>query len=118
MIQIQNLLKQSLSQMNESKFNIKLAESRNGQVVLSDNLECFRLEFGNFVLDKSYEDLNLFFEHIQTCMLHIFNRDYCPHQCIYFKTSNLNLRLRFSAYEVQELYELLQNSILKFELNV
>ena len=104
--------------MNNSRFNIMLAVSRSGRVILTEDLECFRLEFGNFVLDKSYEDLNLFFDNVQTCMLHIHNRDFCPHQCIHFKTSNQNLRLRFSAFEVQELYELLQDAILKFELNL
>ena len=104
--------------MSNSRFNIMLSESRGGRVLLAEDLGCFRLEFGNFILDKNYEELNLFFDNVQTCMIHIHSSNSCPRRCIYFKTSNSNLRLRFSALEIQELYELLQNSILKFELNV
>ena len=95
-----------------------LSESRSGRIVLAEDLGCFRVEFGNFILDKNYEELNLFFDNVQNCLIHISNTNSCPHRCIYFKTSNSNLRLRFSAYEIHELYELLQNSILKYELNV
>ena len=108
----------SLKQMNNSRFTILLANNRFGRIILTEDLECFRLEFGNFVLDKSYEELNLFFDSVQTCVLHIHNRDFCPHQGVHFKTSNPNLRLRFSSFEVQELYDLLQDAILKFELNL
>lgn len=104
--------------MSNSRFNIMLSESRNGRVALADDLGCFRVEFGNFILDKNYEELGLFFNNVQNCMIHVSCSTSCPNRCIYFKTSNSNLRLRFSAYEIHELYELLQNSILKYELNV
>ena len=104
--------------MSNSELNIILSESRNGRIVLAEDLGCFRVEFGNFILDKNYEELNLFFSNVQNCLIHISIKNSCPDRYIHFKTRDSDIRLRFSAYEIHELYDLLQNSILKYELNV
>ena len=95
-----------------------LSVSYKGDISISDCGSCFRIKFGNLVLMQDYSGLLAFINNVQECYVEVKQDADHKLRDIFFATKISNMFLQFSANEICDLFHLMQDAVVQYELNL
>lgn len=95
-----------------------LSTSEHGEISISDCKNCFKVQFGNLMIMQNYDAYLGFLDNVQHCNSVVYKEVENTTRDICFSTKLPHMHIQFSAKEIGELCELLENAMINYEINV